>query len=827
MASFALKIMVAFALCVFRLLSLEPTNRPAVLASASVDTEHLDDAVVPAPAHADISVDTGRPRICVAPSGTLQVAAEAPTASKNAGVTASALRSIAAVHGELRLLRDTCSPLVPRWRVVKVQQARQVRALRPELAVNPTVHSARHHPPVWPNRRIAQGHIRRNMEKLPRARLKEGIVVRDLMAGKRTAEKEEHMDLLEEHDSSARANTGNVPVNPVVDERAHDAPEKEMKHDENMNNTLPEGGPRVAVEAPLPVLPPAPVAERAAEQVEAPADAQDGAEDAARSAAETDDLNEDDDRSSGFALALQPEIPEPPAAEMVPVAPSMLRPTDNRPVIHQRPGGYHVALAETQAALVNSGYPLFNRGNKLVEIQVTEGVCSVQPSNPARLKPIASVLARFIKHTDNKRQEVDPPSDLLNAVLANPNAFPRLKVLTDVPVMLPDGTVIDKRGYHEAGGVFYEPAPGLEKISIPEAPTREDAEAAMATLFEPLVDFPFADDVHFSAALAGLLAPIVRTAIEGPVPAVVVDACQPGSGKTQYAKNVASIAKGQPGPVKALRNDIEMEKRIATCVKQGTLIEILDNVHAVVGGAALEGALTAKTWAGRAMNKQEDICGQMVTCFFMTGNNIAVHNDMHRRILYVRLESPLERPERRDDWAHPNPDAWILANRPRFIAAGLTMCKAYFVAGKPDQHLEPLGGYEDWSGVVRSAIVWLGGMDPCRSTDGLHERLDPETEAYRTLLSIIAPEFGNESFTTKDILDLHDTSGFATDTAEALADAITTLTRTGAASSQLVKLSMVLRSRAGSVHGGKRLARDGKCNIGTKWRISTVGGKQA
>ena len=517
--------------------------------------------------------------------------------------------------------------------------------------------------------------------------------------------------------------------------------------------------------------------------------------------------------------------PEPVAQDLESDAETPRRPADNRPVVRQRSGLFHLAVAETQAALVNSGHPLFNRGNVLVEAQVTDGVCTVQPLNAARLKPIASKVARFIKHTPTKPQEVDPPSDLLNAVLANPDSFPELRIVTDVPVMLPDGTVIDKPGYHATGGVLYEPAPGFERIAIPEAPTRADAEAALATLCEPLEDFPFADDVHFWAALAGLLTPIVRTAIDGPVPAIVVDARQSGSGKTQYAKNVAAIATGVPGPVRSFRSDIEMEKRIATCVKLGTLVEILDNIDAVVGGSSLEGALTAKQWSGRELGKNAEIRGQMLTCFFMTGNNIAVHNDMIRRILYVKLESALERPEQRNDWSHPNPDAWILENRARFLAAALTLCKAYFVADKPDLDLPPFGSFDDWSGLVRSAIVWAGGADPCLSTDGLQERLDPETEAYRTMLSIIAPEFGNRSFTTKDILDLHDTCDFPTDMAEVLADAIATLTQTGAAASQLVKLSLVLRTKAGSVHGGKQLDRDGKCNIGVKWRIKAVGGK--
>lgn len=66
---------------------------------------------------------------------------------------------------------------------------------------------------------------------------------------------------------------------------------------------------------------------------------------------------------------------------------------------------------------------------------------------------------------------------------------------------------------------------------IPYSPTKADAAEALNTLDGLLDDFPFVDDASRSAALAGLIAPIVRGAMSA-VPALVARAPVPGSGKS-------------------------------------------------------------------------------------------------------------------------------------------------------------------------------------------------------------------------------------------------------------------------------------------------------
>ena len=66
----------------------------------------------------------------------------------------------------------------------------------------------------------------------------------------------------------------------------------------------------------------------------------------------------------------------------------------------------------------------------------------------------------------------------------------------------------------------------------------------------------------------------------------------------------------------------------------------------------------------------------------------------------------------------------VLADRGKYIAAALTICRAYFVAGRPDK-APKLASFEGWSDTVRSALLWLGKEDPVKSMEFARQE-DPE-----------------------------------------------------------------------------------------------------
>jgi putative DNA primase/helicase len=102
----------------------------------------------------------------------------------------------------------------------------------------------------------------------------------------------------------------------------------------------------------------------------------------------------------------------------------------------------------------------------------------------------------------------------------------------------------------------------------------------------------------------------------------------------------------------------------------------------------------------------------LVTVWYATGNNVTIRGDIMRRVIPIRLEAKDERPEERSDFKHERLMQWVAENRGNLVADGLTILSAYLKAGKPGR-LKPLGSFEDWSDVVRSAINWATGIDPC------------------------------------------------------------------------------------------------------------------
>ena len=62
-----------------------------------------------------------------------------------------------------------------------------------------------------------------------------------------------------------------------------------------------------------------------------------------------------------------------------------------------------------------------------------------------------------------------------------------------------------------------------------------------------------------------------------------------------------------------------------------------------------------------------------------------------------------------------------MADRGKYIAACLTICRAYIAAGRPGK-LNRLASFGGWSDTVRSALVWLGEADPVKSMDTVEGR---------------------------------------------------------------------------------------------------------
>jgi hypothetical protein len=89
---------------------------------------------------------------------------------------------------------------------------------------------------------------------------------------------------------------------------------------------------------------------------------------------------------------------------------------------------------------------------------------------------------------------IDPPARHA-AVLFDSPSYPHLPILNGLarqPYLRPDGSLMTAAGYDRATGMFG--VFNARDFSVPDSPTRKQAEAALALLKELLAEFPFAGD---------------------------------------------------------------------------------------------------------------------------------------------------------------------------------------------------------------------------------------------------------------------------------------------------------------------------------------------
>jgi putative DNA primase/helicase len=213
-----------------------------------------------------------------------------------------------------------------------------------------------------------------------------------------------------------------------------------------------------------------------------------------------------------------------------------------------------------------------------------------------------------------------------------------------------------------------------------------------------------------------------------------------GSGKSFLFDTVAAVAIGQPMPVISTGGSAEeTEKRLGSALMAGQPLISIDNITGELGGDALCQIIERPYVDVRILGRSESVRVEARgTSLFATGNNFVIVGDVCRRTVTTNLDPRMERPELRQfDF---DPVERVLADRGKYIAAALTICRAYFVAGRPNK-APRLASFEGWSDTVRSALIWLGQEDPVKSMEAARAE-DPEQAELADILEAWSDAIG-------------------------------------------------------------------------------------
>lgn len=507
---------------------------------------------------------------------------------------------------------------------------------------------------------------------------------------------------------------------------------------------------------------------------------------------------------------------------------------DGRPEIVITTEEHDVTDAAVAALVREPG--LYHRGGKLVRVRADDRNATppvIEPMPLATIRELVTKNARLVlireRSVDGVRAPVKmaahPPEFLVRAIDAR-GVWPGTRYLvgvTEHPTLRSDGSVLEVAGYDEATRLLYTPSADFPKVAA--NPTRESAIDAANELLDVVSDFPFAGTAHRSAWLALLLTALARDTIAGPVPLGAIDATTPGTGKTLLADSVMQIAAGRPATKTAMPDsEEELRKRITAHILAGDRAVLFDNIARPLGGAALDAVLTATTWSDRILGRSENARDlPLGTLWLATGNNLEFRGDLIRRVLHIRLDAEHERPEERTGFRHPLLLPWLREERPRLVVAGLTVLRAYSLAGRPDQRLRSWGSFEAWSELIRGAIVWTGLPDPAATREGLISAGDARREAHAELLAGWAElDDGRSGLTTGEALRqleaMENRGRF-----QVLRSAISQLTFAPIDKlPSAAKVGIALRGVRGRIIGGLRLEEVGKRHSAAVWRVAVV-----
>jgi hypothetical protein len=314
------------------------------------------------------------------------------------------------------------------------------------------------------------------------------------------------------------------------------------------------------------------------------------------------------------------------------------------------------------------------------------------------------------------------------------------------------------------------------------------------------------------------MTPVLRGACDV-VPLMLVLAPTAGSGKSYLADLANTIVRAQRCPViTAARNVEEMEKRLGAIVLEGTQIVSLDNCSHDLGGDLLCQITERPLIRVRILGKSETPECEWRGTLFANGNNIKLVGDMTRRAVTCNLDPEIERPElRRFKF---NPVQRIMANRGHYIAAILTIARAYQMS-RGHVECEPIASYGAWSRVVREPLMWLGEPDPVKSMDQAR-RDDPDRKAARDLIEHWEKHLGvyPKTFTAREIIDCA-SSGKAPEFYDLL------LTNSPHGKIESKSFGRWLAKIVGQVHGGRRIEVTYESDRGNRYVLRKIQPAQA
>lgn len=349
-------------------------------------------------------------------------------------------------------------------------------------------------------------------------------------------------------------------------------------------------------------------------------------------------------------------------------------------------------------------------------------------------------------------KEIVCPDSILNAV---PRMYgvdwKPLSGIVEHPFINDRWELVEKTGYDPDTGLYAELHKKLKVKLI-------DPHKAYEYLKnEVLAEFPFQTNLDLATTIGMFMTAIQRPYVAGDhgMPGYAIVSPKPSSGKTTLAQLLSYSIYNRPVAATGWSdNDEELGKHLLAILREGHSCVLFDNIKkdAAVASNELAKAMTSGTYSRRKLgvNETEEVPSTVLWLF--TGNNIVFKGDFATRILPIRIVPNVERPEFRK-FARRDIGQWAIDNRKKIISAVLSI----IMAGKDidASKIENSARFKEWDQFVRLPLMKVSGEDLLDVFDQ-NDFMDDEAIAKGELLEMLYKAFGNQTFFTREIMNLMD-----------------------------------------------------------------------
>jgi hypothetical protein len=413
--------------------------------------------------------------------------------------------------------------------------------------------------------------------------------------------------------------------------------------------------------------------------------------------------------------------------------------------------------ADALAALESANDPprLFVRAGKPCRVRQDEnGRPLIERVTDSELKHRMERTANFIVATKGGYKHVSAPMDLVKDLMAHESwPFPGLVGIAEVPVIRPDGTILEEAGYDPTTKLIYFPNPGLRFPSVSPSPRSDQIDWAREMIEEMIGDFPFANAASKTNAIAALLTPIVRPLIPGQTPLGLLDAPMPGTGKGLFAECVGLVATGRSAALMtAPDTEDEWRKRITAALLEGATMITIDNLEGKLESPSVASVLTSPSWSDRILGVTKNAVLPQRASWLATGNNIVLGGDLPRRCYLIRIDARTSKPWERAGWRHPELRQWVADHRGELIGALLMLVRYWYSRGRPDYLVPRLGGFESWCGTVGNVLFHAGYTDFLANQKDLYDNNDSDGGQWEAFFEAWDSVFRDHPITVSEVI---------------------------------------------------------------------------